>query len=1108
MNRPIRARRVAVAALVLLAGLGVAAQAQSAVITGTVTGAAGEPLANANVFITEMGISIGTGAQGTYTITIPPARVTGQQVTIRARIFGYTPQARPIRITAGSQRVDFRLQQDVNRLAAVVVTGVTAGTETRRVPFTVAQVSDRDMPVPATNPLQQLQGKVPGANIVSATGRPGASQAVILRGPKSINAQGRGQEPLYIVDGALLQGTLADINPLDIESVELVKGAAAATLYGSRAAAGVIQITTKSGRAAGEGIRFTARSEYGQADIPRKFPLAHRHAVMMDETKTRLCVNATGCARTIDFEQEALRVNEEATGDLTLPPVTLQHDYGIARTPPQLWLRGLFQVEPWPKMYDPVDQLVTPGARMNNQIDATGRFGGTSFFGSVSNLWEEGAIRYLKGFRRNTVRLNVDQQVGGDWTFGLRTFYARSLSDGWDAEQGTGFFRLTRTPVAVNMLRTDRFGRLLPRSNILNQGAQNSNPAYIFSAEKSTLEGSRFLGNVNTRYTPFTWLDLGADVSYDRSDQDWLFLRDRGFRITQSSTANLGFIQRTSDADQSFNSSVNATARQTWRDLNLRYTTRYTYEQQDFNRHFGQGSDIVVAGLVTSNAATTGFGIGSTDISTRAIGIMGGVNAEYKDRYIVDVLGRRDGTSLFGAANRWANYGRASVAWRAAQEPWWFAPDQVDEFKLRASIGTAGNRPAFAAQYETFTIGAGGVLQPNTLGNRNLRPETETETEVGLDAQFFRRVGLTVNYAYSLTRDQILPVPPPAGTGFANQWQNAGTLENRTWELSLNLPVLTRQNLNWSWRLNYDRNRAFIKDLAVAPFYIGTDQQGTEQIFRIAPGERFPTFYGRKFIRGCSQLPTAAARAQCGPGLAYQANDQGYVVWVGAGNSPGDGIRKNLWQAVLPASQSPWAGIALNWGMPLLERDTLTGAPSSLPLGSALPDFRVSFSQTLNYKNFFAYAQVDGVYGRHVWNEGRHWSLGDFMDREQDQAGRSVEQAKPLGYYWRTTPPEHVGTGGFYDILGPNSHTVEKADFVKLREVTVAYSLGPVRGVGDWTISLIGRNLHTWTDYIGFDPEVGLARTGGATASPVLNAVDAFAFPNIRTYTFAVTTRF
>jgi hypothetical protein len=287
-----------------------------------------------------------------------------------------------------------------------------------------------------------------------------------------------------------------------------------------------------------------------------------------------------------------------------------------------------------------------------------------------------------------------------------------------------------------------------------------------------------------------------------------------------------------------------------------------------------------------------------------------------------------------------------------------------------------------------------------------------------------------------------------------------------------------------------------ITKLNIPPF-LGSAVAGT---FRFQEGLPYATWWGRELIRSCSELP-GTFTANCGAGKDFQANDEGYIVWVGPGNTPADGITKNLWAAQLPAAQGPW-GQPLHWGMPILLRDSLN-APKLVDLGSALPKYRIGASTTLNYRNFFAYAQLDGDYGRRIWNEGRHWSLGDFMTRDEDQGGKSLGTAKPLGYYWRTPS---LGTQGFYDVLGPSNVTVETASYMKLREVNLSYNIGQVRGTGDWMVGLTGRNLKTWSNYTGWDPEVG--RAGGTANSGAVNGVDAYTFPNLRTFTLAVSTKF
>ena len=1117
--RVISATRQALMLVALFAGT---AKAQNAVFTGKVNTQFGQPLEGANVFITELGVSVATNAQGAYSIIIPAARVNGQAVQLRARSFGWVPQARPVAITAGAQTIDFTLRQDVNRLEEVVVTGVTAGTEQKNLPFTVNHVDEREMPVPAANPLSQIAGKVPGANIVSTSGRPGSAPTVLLRGPKSINGQNRGQQPLYIVDGVILQGgvnnsfnPLADVNPQDIESVEVIEGAAASSLYGSRAGNGVIAITTKSGKNAGSGIRFTARSEYGGGDIERKFPLAQNHFLEMNENHTLFCVRSGSsdpagtpqCGRVVDIAQEAARVNNNGQ-PIALSAVGFQNDAGIAQQPlgKDIDEQREFQIGTWPVVYDPVGQVVTPGQHVNNSIDATGRVGGTSFFASGNNYWEQGAIRYLNGVKRSSLRVNIDQNVGEALTFGVRSYYARSSADGANAENGNGFFRLTRTPVGVNILERDNQGNLFIRSNPLNQGIQNDNPLYWFQNSREMDKSDHFIGAATGRYTALSWLEFNGDFSYDHTNFTEFLQRDKGFRATSSasSTNPLGFQYQEGDANQSINSSLSGLAHRTFGSLDLRYTARYLYEQQDFNVLDFTGNTLAVGGLATGDNASVLQAISSSAQSIRSIGLMSGIDATFRDRYIFSTLFRRDGSSLFGSANRWANYGRAALAWRISDEPWWMLP-ALNDLKLRASVGTAGGRPAFSSQYETYTIGTGGTLSKTTLGNKNLRPETTLETEFGMDAELLHRFGMNVTFAHDITTDQILPVPQAAIAGASTQWQNAGTLDNKTWEAALNIPIINRRNLSWSSRVSFDRTRTYITKLSVLPFFQGTGQQGTNTMFQFAEGLRFAEIYGRRFATSCVELPSQF-EAQCGPGKAWQKNDKGLIVWTG-GRSLSDGIKNNLWGAELPAGQAPW-GVKESWGMPIILRDASGNALQS-PLGNALPDFRLGLSQTFNYKRLFIYGQLDGSFGQYVWNEGRHWSLGDFMDAEEDQGGKSVETAKPLGYYWRAGPPDNVGIGGLYDILGPSSVTTEKASYAKIREVQISYNVGPVRGNGDWTIGLIGRNLHTFTNYSGFDPEVGLTNVGtNYVGSSAIAAVDAFNFPNVRSFTLALSTKF
>jgi hypothetical protein len=189
-------------------------------------------------------------------------------------------------------------------------------------------------------------------------------------------------------------------------------------------------------------------------------------------------------------------------------------------------------------------------------------------------------------------------------------------------------------------------------------------------------------------------------------------------------------------------------------------------------------------------------------------------------------------------------------------------------------------------------------------------------------------------------------------------------------------------------------------------------------------------------------------------------------------------------------------------------------------IGNVFPDFRFTVSNDFSYKKLTLYALLDATIGNYINNQGEGWGLLSVSSAQFDQAGKTVETAKPVGYSWRAGT-ESTGTGGFYDVLGPNNYVVEKGSFAKLRELSLTYKLGPIAKVGDWTVGVIGRNIATFTGYSGYDPEVGCGgRDGGGcggtgpnsasnqTGSGIINQTDAFSFPTLRTWTFSLSTRF
>ena len=1123
-----------VAALAIAASAA-AAQTQNAVITGRVTSEAGQPLPGANVFITELNVSVPTSGTGSYTITIPGARVSGQQVTLRARSVGFQPQTRPVTISAGTQSgVDFVLRTDVTRLSEVVVTGVAAATEQIKVPFAVTRLDSAITPVAGGNVVSQLQGKVPSANIVGA-GRPGAAPQIVLRGVNSLNATNRSQGPLYIVDGVLLNGSVPDLAPEDVENIEVINGAAAASLYGARGGAGVINITTKRGRAQ-DGVSWGVRTEFGASDIERRWPMAQHHSLPLDPSGTLFCASVTvggsPCGRYIDMRQETQRINDQPNPE-SLTPQTFMEDFGIAVAAQYRHLTGQFIATPWPTVSNAVDQLVTSQSYMTTAADARGNVGGaTNFFASISNTTQGGAVRFLEGYRRNSGRLNLEHRWAEKFTTGMTTYFADVWEDGDNNDNGAAWMSVTRQRPHVDLLRRDTYGRLYIRVDPLGQGSQNANPAYPLLMNRRITETTRFLGSLNGRYEALDWLTVSGTFGYDRAAQAQTRQQDKGYRSTSfNQTTQDGTFVASSSDDESLNANVDVTARGNVRsDLQVTGALRYSLDQRRSAGQNLEGRNLVLPGLYDADIAQTPFTVGSSSSDIVQMGVTGNVNLEWKERYILDGVLRREGSSLYGADNRWATFGRVAGRWIASEEPWYPQTGPLNTLAFRASYGTAGIGPAFAYQYETFTIGAGGTLNRNQFGNVDLKPEIKTDVEAGVDMELFGRAALAVTYADSRTENQMLPFQPPQASGFLTQWRNAGTIRNKTWEASLNLPIITKPDLSYSTRFVLDKTTSRIEKLDIPPYTSSVTVSGNSySVYQMREGEKIGTLYGTSFMTRCDQLPGDYA-AQCGgDGSAFQKNDMGFIVWVGEGNRQTEGVTRNLWSTQLPSCRLPNGlaadctaanlaagadttspfGVPATWGMPILQRDPATGAPAQVALGSGQPDFRVGFAQNFSFKRLTAYALVDASVGAEIWNAAYHWSLGDLTSGDVDQYGRSVETAKPLGYYWRRGaggPSPFGGVGGLYDVVGPTNYSVEDNTYAKLREVSVSYRVGAIGGVGDFSIGAIGRNLYTWTSFRGWDPETGVA--GGDLNSGALNSVGGFRFPNPRTFTLQLSTSF
>jgi TonB-linked SusC/RagA family outer membrane protein len=1031
-------RSFALAAVAALVGLASPLAAQTPA-TGQVTGvvsdsASGQPLSGAQVNVAGSTLGTQTNAEGRYTIP----RVPVGTHTLQIRRLGFQPREVPgVAVTAGATAtVDVRLRTSPLQLEAVVSTGVVDPTAGTRVPFTVGRVDIADAPVPATNALETIQGKMAGVTVVP-TGQPGGGTNLLLRSPTSIN---KSNAPLIVVDGVILSQSFdassADLEALDIESVEVVKGAAAASLYGSRASSGVIQIRTRRGTNIAEGAtRVTVRSEVGQNALAGEIPWASHHYYLTDASGQY--VNAAG--------------------------TVVQRGQRVADSVFKRFQDNTY-ADP---IYDQVDRFFDPGRFFKNSVNIAQNSDRTNWFLSLVNSREDGVVLNSGAYQQNDVRLNLDHKPRENLNLSFSGYHSRSNRD---QLYGDTFFDLINQAPDVD-LRTPDPDDGVPYRFQGDPEGREENPLYVLFTEDDRRKRARTQGSLEARFAPLGWLSLDGNVSYDRSDRRNAFFLDQGMKTEGFAQGGLGEIEQFSGTTSAINAAVSANLIGRSGPLTLRSTLRALMERENNDVNTAEGNDLVAPGVRSLDNARQRF-VESTVTEIRSNGYFATLGADYDGRYILDGLVRRDGSSLFGPEEQWNTYYRVSGAWRLAEESWWPAP-AFTEFKLRASRGTAGGRPSFADQFETYGFVTGGGLEKQTLGNRFLKPELATETEVGLDLIFKDRYSLQLSYANSVVEDQLIQIPLAAFYGYTARWENAGTVKGNTIEGTLEAQLVRRPDFTWRLGLVGDRSRNRITEFNRACFQ-------TETIAYRCAGETLGAMYGFRFLGSPSELPAdVGARAS-----EFQTNDEGLLVWVGPNNAFTEGETKKLWGTSTTIGTTNYG-----WGMPITLRDE-TGSNAVTRIGDGNPDFHFGVSNNVSWRDFSVFALVDAQIGGQAYNQTRQRMYQWGRHADVDQAGKAQELKKPVDYYVN-----------LYAANDPTNYFVEDVGFVKLREVSLSYRvpstwlarIGQV-GVEGMRVSLIGRNLLTFTDYKGYDPEVGTT----------LTRLDSFDYPRYRTITGSV----
>ncbi len=1031
---------------------------QTGAVAGLLTAASdGRPLAGTRVRIPTLNLDGVTNAEGRF--LLPRVPVGRHEIT--AQRIGYRQTTQPVEVTAGqTTTVNFALEERAISMEEVVVTGVAAETPQNQVAFTIAKI---DVAEVAKGPVSNLGGlvaaKVPGVKVVQGSGLPGTEPSFQFRGPKSITGS---QAPLVVIDGVITNGGIADVDPADVASIEIVKGAAGAALYGSRAQAGVVQITTRSGRYLRAGqTQFVVRTTYQDNSIEHYYGVPMHHQWMMNPDKTAI-LGLNGQPITFPFN-----------GNPAL------NDGGNGRNAFKAFMNNPYPAEL--PLRDPIRQFFDPGKRVTSYLALAGTEGNTDYRISFDRTQEDGAITLVKPLMQYNTRINVGQTFG---KFQVRTqaYFAkrnRSLLD----EGGTGAIRsLTFTTAAADLLKKDSTGEVSAIGEPIYQGNAGRNPVYTILNTTAEEGRQRGMGGLDASWSPLGWLSLQANGSFDRIETNTHRYQRPGL-IQPFDVPGTGLIREQQDRRLEMNGSLTAALTlQPINNLTVRGRLRYLLESLDENGFSVEGQNLPVQGVERINLIGGTPSLDSYNRSVRSEGFFAIAALTYKERYVLDVLGRRDGSSLFGADQRWQNYYRVSAAWRMSQEPW-FPFGWLTEFKPRYSRGTSGGRPSFDAQYQTYQVSSGSIV-PVTLGNRDLKPELATEQEFGLDAVVAERFQVQANYVKTKIEDELLLVPLPSTAGFTSQWQNAATVASNTAELSLQASILERQNLLWTARVNFDRTRNKIVHLGVAPYRISDYRAG----LYIREGEVLGSFYGWHYPTSCAELPQGTDCSQ------FQNNDDGYLVWVGTGNRWTEGKSKDLW-----GTKGTVNGVTYSWGLPISALNSTFTTPD-VKLGDSEPDLNGSFLQNLEWKNFGLTLLFDAEVGAQVYNQTMQWRCRDGFCPMLDQAGKPDSLQKPITYY---------NVQGLYQNNKNNSAFTEDADYLKLRELSFRYTLqkGSMPaflqriGISQATINLTGRNLKTWTGYRGFDPEVGKNTFGGSAA---VGRIDEYFYPNFRSLGFDI----
>jgi iron complex outermembrane receptor protein len=1023
--------------------------------TGTITGrvldaTTQQPVSDVNVVVEGTRRGAVSGPDGTFIIVGVPA---GSQ-TVRARRIGFSAPVQIVVVpTSGSVSVVFPLERQAVSLEDVVTTGY--GTQ-RRVAITgsVATIDANQADVGATtNVNQMIQGRAAGVQMTTNSGEPGAGAQITVRGGSSISAS---NEPLYVIDGVPINNTetenagiapgtdspslprspLTLLNPNDIASISILKDAAAA-IYGTRAANGVVLIETKKGTGSGPSIQY---------DVYVGNSSSRKHLDLVTGDQYRTYVDQQVAAGVFTAAQRAA--------------------LGTANTN-------------WEKA------VLHNGATYNHDLSFSGGSASTQYRASLNYMNQEGVV-ISSGFKRLQARVNgTHQAIDGRLRLGLNLTGSNVKNDYIPYENAGGFlgglfintiqFNPTKPVTVTDAAGATRYyetscAASTSPTTCTNTAQDDKNPVALANQILAFGTSNRVLGNGQAEFDLLTPLTARILVGVDRSDGNrsdyWPLASPAGAgfsgRARQAGRVNLS---KTLQTVLNFHPELSG-------DNSFDLLGGYEYNDYSLSEFIAEAQGFLTDAL-GYNGLSTGSKLitpGSLLEESRLVGFFTKANYSYKDKYFLTGSWRKDGSSRFGTGNKWATFPAISGSWRLSQES--FIPKgPFTELRLRAGWGRLGNPgvPPYASLIRLsadansrYVFGDQAVVGFVPVNNANpaLKWETTDQTNVALDYGFGNnRFSGSLEYYVKNTHDLLLKVPVPQPAVVSDRLQNIGRMSNKGVEFSLDAQVLNRPNTNWSAGLVFSADRNKVIDLGTTPFYItgimsGQGQSGAPSQ-RILPGQPLGTFYGPQYVGVCVSA--------CGPGP--------------------DGVAGN--------ADDPKAGQQLfnHYVVDANGVKTLgpnaTAAPGGndfVILGNANPKYTLGFRTSGNIGHFDLSMLVNSQHGQKVLNETAlvYATKSNAVNNKGFLASALTD-----------------GVGPKEPSIFSNRF-IEDGSFVRLQNITVGYTFDLPRFTGTARgsrVYLSGDNLLVGTSYTGYDPEVytdaGLASRG----------IDYLHYPRARTIT-------